>query len=172
LQPQALGDDSRKASYLLSHFRGPALDWVARYMQTPAARSDSFAQLVGRVKDLYGYDPAQQMAMAQTRLGVMTQTGDLMEFLVEFDSTTAAAGVNSDTSKIAFLMPKLKHHYREQVLAGGDLIQTYSTVRNRLGNVYSREGEAKKPADVQRKTKQCKVCGKKGHTGTQCRTKN
>jgi hypothetical protein len=67
-----------------------------------------------------------------------------MEFLVEFDNLTAACGIHADSSKIAFLFEKLSPRVREQLVAGVDIVHNYSTARNRLGNIYSRDGVNKK----------------------------
>jgi hypothetical protein len=172
LYPLALSTDSRKSAYLLSHFRGPAIDWAATYIQSRAAAADTHDQLVNRVKTAFGYDSAQQQAIAQTRLGAIHHQGDLMEFLVEFDNLCNVSGINADTSKITLLLPKLKATYREAITRSGELITNYSTMRNNLGNIYARESDMKNSAEKQRKKKTCGKCGKRGHTASQCEAKN
>jgi tRNA(Ile2) C34 agmatinyltransferase TiaS len=95
-----------------------------------------------------------------------------MDFLQEFDELCLLAGTTSDATKITLIMPKLQTRYRESLLLGGEMITTYSTVRNRLLNTYSRTTEMKQSGEQKRAKARCKACGKRGHSATQCRSKN
>lgn len=172
LHPSSFADSTTKSVYLLQHFRGPALDWAGSILskgQGPLTNYDSF---VNRVRLQFGYDAVQVQAIAQTRMGVMRQSGDLLEFILEFDDVCSRAGLGSDTSKITLLLPKLQPRIRDMLFSGGDTLVSYSTVRSQLLNIYSRLDLQKTETEGKRKKAKCKVCGKTGHTGAQCRSAN
>lgn len=171
--PSRYSDDSTKCAHLLSRFRGPALDWAARRIDQDAALNGaSYADLCNAVKAYYGYDRAQAAAVAASQLGVMRLQGDLLEFLVSFDDACTRAGIASDVSKIAILLPKLHGRYARVVTDNGSLPTRYSTVRGWLTNAYALSPENAAPDDEKRKKSRCKKCGKRGHTAVQCDSKN
>lgn len=176
LYPIAFGSDSTKVAFLLAHFRGPALDWAGRLLSDErpgnVARLQDYEATVSHVKASFGYEASQQQAIAQTRLAALHQSGDLLEFLTEFEGLTLMAGCASDASRMTQLLPKLNKRYRDALVLAGDTLSTYSTVRNRLFHMYSRDAVQEKSAEGQRSKSRCKKCGKRGHTATQCVAKN
>lgn len=174
LYPEAFSDERRKVAFLYAHFRGAALDWVATEMSNDQGRTrmSSYAQSLTAVQNAFGYDSVQVQAIAQTRLSALKQTGDLLEFLLEFDSLTAKAGLRADSTKLTLLVPKLNKRYGDALVMSGDTLSSYSTVRAQLLNMYSRSEVQEKSADQQRSAARCKKCGKRGHTATQCVAKN
>lgn len=172
LHPNSFPDDSLKSAYLLSHFRGSALDWAARLIDRRPESLSGYATLVNSIKLHFGYDAVQVQAIAQTQLGMLQQKGDMLEFLLEYDDCCARAGITSDASKIAMVFSKLNTYYRESLISGGDTFTNYSTIRSRLINVHSRRLTQAAMPDKQRKRAKCSKCGKPGHTGTQCLSKN
>lgn len=174
LHPAAFNSDATKVAFLYAHFRGAALDWAAMEMSSERGRTrmSSWAQSLTQVKNAFGYDGAQVQAIAQTRLSALAQTGDLLEFLLEFDSLTAKAGLNADATKLTLLVPKLQKRFKDALTMSGDTLSAYGTVRSQLLNMYSRSEVQEKSADAQRSAARCKKCGKRGHTATQCVAKN
>jgi hypothetical protein len=176
LYPSAFQAGSTKVAYLLGHFRGPALDWAGRQIvdTRPAAvaRLSNYEQMCNHVRFTFGYEAAQVVAISQTRLDKIHQTGDLLEFLTEFEGLCSTIGLHSDATRITILLPKLQKEYRESLISGGDLLDTYSSLRHRLINIYSRSGLQKKGAESQRAASRCNKCGKRGHTASQCVAKN
>lgn len=172
LHPSEFAADQTKSLYLCAHFRGHALDWASGVISRNLVYLDNYQQFCARLETAFGYDAAQAIAIAQTQLGAMRQTGDIVEFLVEFDDTCSRAGVNSDTSKITLLMPKLNTYYRDGICRSGDLHSNYSTVRTQLCNIASRTVSASVPNEKKRKKAHCGTCGRKGHTAAQCVAKN
>lgn len=176
LYPDAFVDDSVKVAYLLSHFRGPALDWAGRQLQgtRPAevARLSNYTQMLSHVRSEFGYEVSQVQAIAQTRMAALKQTGDLLEFLQEFEQVAALAGLWADVTRLTLLIPKLSKRYHDAITMSGESLTTYSTVRNQLVNIYSRSGVQEKSVEGQRAKARCNKCGKRGHTASQCVTKN
>lgn len=172
LDPSAFAQDETKSAYLLSHFRGPALDWAARTIDKHQAWLANYPSFCSRVRTQFGYDEAQAVAVAQTQLAALQQKGDLVEFLAEYDDVTSRAGINSDTSKIAFLLPKLKKRYQDAIVLSGDLITNFSSLRLALCNINAREATSSVPLETKRNRARCKKCGKRGHTASQCVTTN
>lgn len=174
LHPAAFNSDATKVAFLYAHFRGAALDWAATEMGSDRGRARmlSWSQSLTHLKNAFGYDSVQVMAIAQTRLSVLSQKGDLLEFLLEFDSLVSKAGLAADATKLTLLVPKLQKRYRDALTMSGDTLSSYGTVRAQLLNMYSRSETQEKSVDDQRTSARCKKCGKRGHTGTQCVAKN
>lgn len=172
LNSSSFATDSQKSAYLLSHFRGPALDWAARLIDKKPDALNAYASLCTSVRSHFGYDSVQVQAIAQTQLATLRQTGNLLDFLVQFDDTCARAGIGADPSKITLVLPKLTPFYRNAVVCNGDTISTYSTLRSQLVNVHSRASEVSPDNEKQRGKARCKKCGRRGHTGTQCKATN
>lgn len=174
LYPEAFATDQLKVAFFYAHFRGAALDWAAMEMSSERgrARMSSWSQSLNAVKSSFGYDAVQVQAIAQTRLSVLEQKGDLLEFLLEFDSLCAKAGLNADATRMTLLVPKLNKRYRDALTTSGDTLSSYTTVRSQLLNMYSRSEVQEKSADAQRSAARCKKCGKRGHTASQCVAKN
>jgi len=174
LYPDAFEEGSTKSAYLYAHFRGAALDWVASQLGTERGMNNmqSYDTALRSVKSAFGYDDVQVQAIAQTRLGVLKQSGDLLEFLLEFDSLTARARTTADATRLTLLLPKLNKFYHDALVTNGDTLSNYSTVRSQLLNIYSRAQLQEKAPDTLRAAARCKKCGKRGHTAIQCVAKN
>jgi hypothetical protein len=172
LYSSQFGDDSLKSAFLLAHFRGPALDWAARVLERKPEALQNYLSFSNVVKNQFGYDSVQVQAIAQTQLAALHQKGNLLDFLIEFEDTCSRAGIAADTSKITFLLPKLNSYYRNALVVGGEPLTNYSSLRSHLINVHSRTTEVKATPEDQRSKARCKKCGKRGHTGTQCKAAN
>lgn len=176
LHPSAFVDDSSKVAYLLAHFRGPALDWAGRQIASsrPAdvARFSNYASMLAHVRATFGYEASQVSAMCQTRMSACKQTGDLLEFITEFEGLCQQIGLMADVTKITLLLPKLTPHFRNALTMSGENLSDYSTMRNQLFNVYARSGVQEGSTEGQRAKARCKKCGKRGHSASQCVAKN
>lgn len=163
--------ERKKCAYLLSHFRGPALDWAATVMRDHQDWLASFEGLRERIKRVFGYNTAQMRELASAELAQLEQGADLHLFLARFDELCDRGGIGADVSKITLLRGKLKPPYTN-VLLQGIQYNTYGTFRNALIQVYVNLPATKAMPDKRRKKLTCGKCGKKGHTGSQCRTGN
>ena len=172
LNANAFSTESQKSAYLLAHFRGAALDWVGQLLAGNASYLDDYNGLLSVVKSSFYHNRDQIQASAQTEIAALRQTGDLLEFLTKFDYLAARAGLNSDCSKITLLLPKLNKTYQDAVTKNGQNYMVYGIMRTALLNVYSRDVQAKVDPDKRREKSRCKKCGKRGHTGTQCKATN
>lgn len=174
LNPTAYAAETEKSAYLASHFRGAALDWAARALTTTTnpnifANYDGF---VNTVKRAFFLDADHIAAQAQTELAALRQDGDMLEFLQRFDHLCDRAGCRSDVTKLTLLFPKLSKRYHDMLISGGAAFVHYSVARTCLVNIVDREEPMKRDADTRRRKARCKICGKRGHTGTQCTSKN
>lgn len=172
LHADAFDEDAKKVAYLISHFRGAALDWGVRLVARNDNRLQNYGQFVTSLKDHFGYDPQQLALMYRTRLGTLRQTGDLQEFLVEFEETCENAGVRTDVSKLALLPSKLNKSYYDALANSGSPVSSYSSLRMQLMNMYAMRQDSKALGDTKRKQSKCGKCGKRGHSAAQCRSTN
>jgi hypothetical protein len=167
------GLDEAKSAFLASHFRGPALDWLANQILsvTPSPLAN-FSAFQASVRNAFGVSADRQQVLAQERLGAFKQKGDLLVFLAEFEGLCTQAGLNSDISRMTLLMPKLEPFYANALRTSGQLLATYTQIKACLGNLYVRQPAQAGPAEAVRKRGKCGKCGKKGHTALQCRSGN
>jgi len=176
LVPDAFTDPKVKCAYLFSHFRGAALDWAAGILGSPnaniQARLTNYDTLLQHVRAEFGYETSQVQAIAQTRLAVLKHNGDFLEFLQEFELLCRQVGLFNDVTRITMILPKLSVKYHDALVAGGDALTTYSSVRHRLLNIHSRDRRQETSTEGQRRAGRCKKCGKRGHTASQCVAKN
>jgi len=159
--------ERRKTAYLLSHFRGPALDWAATIMRDHDDWLNDFAMFSERVKRVFGYNAAQMTELASAELSQLTMGSDLPTFLVRFDELCERAGTRSDVTKITILRGKLRAPYHN-VLLQGIQYNTYGTFKNALLQVHFNTPQGHVNPEKKRKKLLCGKCGKKGHTGSQC----
>lgn len=164
-------NDASKSAYLLSHFRGPALDWSSTVLREHAEWLQDFAVLSERVKRVFGFNSAQLVEQASAEVAGLACTGDLMIFLTRFEELCDRAGMRSDVTKITLLRQKLRSPYTNVFLQGLQY-NTYATLRTALIQVYNNNPLVSKGPDVKRKRMTCGRCGKKGHTGSQCQSGN
>lgn len=174
LYPGAFPSDDLKVAFLFAHFRGGALDWAAaQALKDPRpAFMGSYSQTLTAVRNQFGYDGAQVQAIAATRINALRQSGDLLEFLTEFHNLTEQAGLRSDVTRLTLLIPKLRPEYHDALVRSGEILSSYTSTRTMLLNMYSRAPVQKQGPEDRRGQARCKRCGKRGHTGTQCRSKN
>lgn len=170
-------NDVAKSGYLAMHLRGTALDWHAALVQTAqgAARMTDYAAYLNALKAQFSYDPATIQAGAQTELMSLRQAGmfkELPEFLNQLDTLTARSGMISDTTKLTLLYDKLDKYYSEALITKGSGFVRYRDARAWLLSVYARTPQNGVKAEDKRSKARCKKCGKRGHTGTECRSKN
>jgi hypothetical protein len=123
------------------------------------------------VENTYGLQPAREQALAQTQLDHLKQSGDLLEFLTEFEGLCATVGIRADSSKVMIVIPKLEPYYQSAIRSSGELYGVYTELRAALGNLYARKAPSGssgggKPS----KRSKCGKCGKR-HSG-ECRAKN
>jgi hypothetical protein len=172
LHAGAFTQETTKTAYLVSHFRGAALDWGTRLVIKNDNRLQSYDKFTTSLKDHFGYDYAQLTSLHRTQLTKLTQTGDLMEFLTEFDNLSERVGLRADPTKITLVLPKLKKEYYDAIADGGDTIENYSTLRLRLLNIYAMKTGQPPSDEAKRKKSRCGKCGKRGHSATQCKSTN
>lgn len=175
IKPPAFAETKAMVSYLLAHFRGPALDWAARKLSDNSIQNyrGDYAGFCEEVKTQFGYSASQGMVIARTRLNALKQTGGMREFILEFDDLCAQAGLSSDVTKTTLAFPKLKKFYQDAWTCETSLLNvTWASVRTFLLNVASRHEEHGKTEEDARKKAKCGKCGKRGHTASQCRSSN
>ena len=163
--------ERRKTAYLLSHFRGPALDWAATVMREHDDWLADFSMFRERVKRVFGYNSAQMTELASAEISLLQMTGDLPTFLARFEELCDRAGMRSDVTKITLLRGKLRAPY-SNVLLQGIQYNTYGTFRNALIQVHFNTPQGHSNPEKKRKKLTCGKCGKKGHTGSQCQSGN
>ena len=178
LYPDAFGDnDAVKSCYLALHFRGDALDWHSALISSAntAGYLHDYEGYISQLKVQFGYSLELNVAGASTELMALRQTGDykdLREFLNHFRTLCQRTGIASDVSRLAILYPKLDPYYHGAIVTNGRCYTRFQDAANFLLGVYSHTPANGKDVSVQRSKARCKVCGKRGHTGSQCKSKN
>lgn len=174
LHPAAFVETKVMVSYLLAHFRGPALDWAAKQLASNSVDwNQSYDQFCTRVKAAFAYTDNQTTIIARTRLVALKQRGGLREFLIDFENLSFASGMTADTVRSMLIFDKLKPYYQNAWTQESTLINpTWSALKLYLLNVAARHEEHGVTEEAARKKSKCGKCGKAGHTSTQCRASN
>lgn len=153
--------DAEKIAYLLGRFRGPALVWAAQYLDGhPGLTADTYAQLLQKVKEDFGYDTKQSAAIARSQLSQLKQTRTLVEFFADFDSACLRADINADEPKIAMVLDKLKPRYRQVIIDAGTIYERYATLRKKLLNIAAMELQSVETELVQKAPSKTRRGGK------------
>lgn len=175
LYPEAFAQTKTLISYLLAHFRGPALDWVAKQLTANVIQnwSDDYAAYCRTVKAQFGHSDTQGMVIARTRMHALKHSGGMREFLLAFEDLANQAGLVSDVTRTTLLVPKLKPYYANAIACNDDMLNpTYHTMRKYLLDVAARHEDGVQTEDTARKKSKCGKCGKTGHSAIQCRSLN
>lgn len=169
--------EEAKCAYLVSHFRGPALDWAGLVHGTNAEVFNNFNNFVEGVKQQFGISDEGLAAQRRGELeGLTWPSKDLPVFFAEFDRITAQLGLTGHATKIALLRAKLPTHVQKLLAEQALNFANYHTMRERLLTMWSldpnRQTAVREGPSSNKKRPRCGRCGKKGHTASDCRAKN
>lgn len=170
-------NDDAKCAHLVSHFRGPALDWAG---QTYEANNASFADYSGFVeatRNAFGISDEGLEAQRRGQLEGLRWSTNLPTFFAEFDRLTSLLGLNQDSTRIAILRSKLPTTVQKLLSEQALNFHNYDTMRERLLTMWSLDPNrntvvGQGSAAAHSKRPRCGRCGKKGHTASDCRSKN
>lgn len=170
--------DQSRCAYLSTSLTGPALDWVG---QVYAANNHIFTDYEGFVESLrnaFGVSDAGLGAQRRGQLEGLKWNTDLPVFFSEFDRLTQLLSLTGDATRIALLRNKLPTHVQKLLAEQALDFANYDTMRERLltmwaldpGRAIAQPGGGSNSST--KKRPRCGRCGKKGHTASDCRTKN
>lgn len=177
LNASQFSTDTEKCAFLSSFFRGAALDWYANECVAPEDQKklSDYDGYVKSIRSAFGCTEQVYTSAAQTELQALRQAGeyaDLRDLLVHFEFLCGRAGIHSDASRVTILQPKLNSYYGNAWTTAGFSASSYAGMKGWLLRVYSRTPSNGAGDEVKRSKARCKVCGKRGHTGSQCKAKN
>jgi hypothetical protein len=178
LEDDPYATDEAKCAYLVSHFRGPALDWAGeRYDNNPAA-FNQYIVFVQTVRQAFGISDEGLRAQRRGQLEGLKWQSDLAVFFAEFDRLTQQLGLTEDATKIALVRNKLPVHVQKLLAEQALDFANYSTMRERLLVMWNLDPSrssnivAGSGSSTTKKRPRCGRCGKKGHAASECRSKN
>jgi len=184
LQSAHLADDENpystqvsRCAYLVTHFRGPALDWAGATYGANDQVFNNFDNFVQGVRDAFGISTEGLEAQRRGELeGLTWNATDLPVFFAEFDRITFQLGLTGHSTKIALLRAKLPVHVQKLLAEQALNFANYDTMRERLLTMWNldpnRNTAVQKNSSTKTKRPRCGRCGKKGHAASDCRSKN
>lgn len=166
----------KQCAFLATHFRGPALDWVGSITASTPATLNSFEGFVEAARNQFGISDTGLSAQRRGQLEALKWHSDLPVFFAEFDRLTHLLGLTGDAVRIALVRNKLPTAVQKLLAEQALDFANYDTMRERLLTMWNldpgrRTSEAVVPL-TNKKRPRCGKCGKKGHTATDCRSKN
>ncbi|MCY9656362.1 hypothetical protein [Paenibacillus thiaminolyticus] len=169
-------NEPAKCARLSSYFTGAALDYAsAQYGTTTDVFSD-FEEFVARTKAHFAATEDNLITLKRSALETLSWTDPCSVFFAEFDRLTSSLGINSDVSKVALLKPKLPAYVRQAMASWGVDYTSYHMLRNKIVLVslahQTLPRSVARPKQASATKPKCGKCGKKGHTGANCRSKN
>lgn len=160
----------RRCAYVSQRFTGPALDWVASIHSTQPTTFENFDSFVSTVRDAFGVDDTNITAILRQDLDKLAWGPDVPTFFAEFDRLCTGLNVVGHDVKIAMVEAKLplkiKILLSEQALS----FANYDTMRQRLNIMWALDPQ--KGGGGSRSKPRCGSCGKRGHSASDCRSKN
>lgn len=159
------GDATVRCGYLVTRFRGAALEWaVLVSARTPQVMSN-FNGFVAACKLHFGVNDETQQIMRRGELEALRWGSDVAIFFAEFDRLTFALRMTSDEALISLVSSKLPTHVTKLLAEQALVFNHYPTMRQRIVTMWAL-GAFGKPTDAAT----CSVCGKRGHTASNCRS--
>lgn len=173
-------NDEAKCAYLISHFRGPALDWAGQQYDADPAVVDQWGAFIETVRNTFGVTDQGLSAQWRSQLEGLKWQSDLPVFFAEFDRLTTLLALNGNETRIALVRNKLPVHVQKLLAEQALNFADYATMRERLLTMWALDPNRYTAVTVggssstQPKTKRprCGRCGKRGHTASDCRAKN
>lgn len=166
----AAGQDATvQSGYLITKFRGAALDWAVAVSNTTPQSLANFTGFVTACKEHFGISDETVQIMRRGELDSLRWGSDVAVFFAEFDRLTFGLGITSDEAKITMVTSKLPGHISKLLAEQALNFNSYTTMRQRIITMWAL-GAFGKPTDAAT----CSVCGKRGHNASNCRslTKN
>jgi hypothetical protein len=162
----------RQCSYLAGSFTGPALDWVAsRYAAAPNT-FPPFNRFVEETREAFGIADNNITALLRRELDDLSWQSDTPVFFSEFDRITHALGITSHETRVAMVEAKLPTSMKTLLASQALSFANYETMRERFNCMWAMDPSKTKKVTHPAKKPRCGSCGKKGHTATDCRSKN
>jgi hypothetical protein len=172
------GDDRAKSAYLISRLSGPALDWAGQVYETTPAVINNYAGFLEALRNAFGVSDAGLSAQRRGQLEGLKWQSDLPIFFSEFDRLTQLLGLTGDATRIALVRGKLPVHVQKLLAEQALDFANYDTMRERLLTMWALDpgrsitGGTSSHGGSSQKRPRCGRCGKKGHTASDCRSKN
>ena len=175
--PDPYEEDSAKCAYLVTKFRGPALDWAGMEYEANQEVFNNFNNWIVSVRNAFGISDEGLSAQRRSELEALRWSADLPVFFAEFDRITRQLGLNDNATKIALVRSKLPVNVQKLLAEQALNFADYATMRERLLTMWNLDpsrNTALRTGGSAKSTKRprCGRCGKKGHTASDCRTKN
>jgi hypothetical protein len=165
----------KKCAYIASRFKGPALDWVAATHAAQPSIFENYDGFITSVKETFGVDQNNIVALQRQQLDNLPWTSETPVFFALFDQLTFSLGITDHGTKIAMVNAKLPLSLKEEMARQALSFHNYETMRERINTMWALNPHRKTTigkAASSVKTPRCGACGKKGHTASDCRTKN
>jgi hypothetical protein len=177
LETDPYENDEAKCAYLISHFRGPALDWAGQQFDQNPATLNQWGPFIQNVRNAFGVTDQGLSAQWRAELEALKWRADLPVFFAEFDRITTLLQLNGNDTRIALVRSKLPPSVQKLLAEQALNFHEYATMRERLLTMWALDPNKYTSVSVggsssTTKRPRCGRCGKKGHAATDCRAKN
>jgi len=108
-------DESQKAGYLASLFRGHALSWLTEYMKRNSL--DDFESLVQEIRRVFGLNETAAASQLANRLANLRQRGSVQQYALEFEQLATATKLPDTVARAQFVKGLKQHVQRGLVTA-------------------------------------------------------
>jgi len=163
---------SKQCAYLAGSFSGPALDWAASKYAAASTTFPPFEEFVEEVRQAFGIADNNITALLRRELDDLSWQTDTPVFFSEFDRITLALGITSHETRVAMVEAKLPQSMKTLLASQALSFSNYDTMRERFNCMWAMDPSKSKKVTHPAKKQKCSACGKKGHTSTDCRSKN
>lgn len=164
--------EDRKCAWLASRFDGPALDWVASAYTDHPEYFVHFDTFVTETRQAFGIADNNITALLRNELDRLHWSIDVPVFFAEFDRLTMSLGITSHEVRVTMVEQKLPHHIKTLFSQQALSFANYETMRERLNCMWATDPNRNAASQTKAKKSRCGSCGKKGHTASDCRSKN
>ena len=173
LQDEDYDDNNpRRCAYVASRFRGPALDWVTTRHSLEPSLFENFELFVDRTREAFGVEDTNLTALRRSELEKLKWDPDAPVFFANFDRLTLQLRITDHGTKIAMLNPKLPLGIREKMADQALNFANYETMRERILTMWALDPSRTAKSSTAHKRPRCGKCGRKGHTASECNSKN
>jgi hypothetical protein len=162
----------KKCAHLATMYTGPALDWAA-YMMTNHRQSFSdFDTFVTLTREAFGIADNNITALLRRQLDELSWSSETPVFFAEFDRLTRALSITSHETRVAMIEAKLPLAMKSLLASQALSFSSYDTMRERFNCMWAMDPSKSKKVTHPGSKPRCGTCGKKGHTATNCKSKN
>lgn len=120
--------EARKAGFLASLLRGPALNWLSQRLKVQPDLLEDYAELQAQLTAAFQLDDDARKLQAARQLAGLHQKGSVHDYALKFATLSDEAGIN-DATKVALFTKGLKYKVREGLIVS-DTAEGYDqTVR-------------------------------------------